>query len=213
VVRVLAAVLGLLAVGGGSPARLDGQAPALSVTRDDRVARVQSTGLLDDGRFVDLIRSGFPLRLHFRLELWRERSGWFDRYVTGVDWDAVVRHDPLAEEFILIRTGGGVTRYNTTEDLAAALAVPYRVTLEARGGEGSRFYLVARLDVTTLNDTDLEELTRWLKGDVTTAVSGRENFGQALAHGAQRALVRIAGLPTLTLQGRSDLFPGNPPSR
>ncbi len=183
------------------------QAPELAVTRDGPVARVQAAGLLDDGKFIDLMRSGFPLRLHFHLELWKERSGWFDRYITGVEWDAVARHDPLAEEFILIRTGGGVTRYSTTEDLAQALAVPYRVTLETRGA--GRFYLVARLDLTTLNDTDLEELTRWLKGDVTPAVSGRENFGQALAHGAQRALVRIAGLPTLTLEGRSDVFPGD----
>jgi hypothetical protein len=186
--------------------RFVAQEPGLHVTRDGPVARVQATGLLDDGQFVELMRSGFPLRLHFRLELWKDRSGWFDRYITGVDWDAVARDDPLAEEFVLIRTGGGVTRYNTTEDLAQALAVPYRVTLEARGG--GRFYLVARLDVTTLNDTDLEELTRWLRGDVTPAVSGRENLGQALAHGAQRALVRIAGLPTLTLEARSEVFPG-----
>lgn len=183
------------------------QTPALLVTRDGPVARVQAVGLLDDGKFVELMRSGFPLRLHFRLELWKDRSGWFDRYMTGVEWDAVARLDPLADEFVLIRTGGGVTRYNSTEDLAEALAVPYRVTLEARGS--GRFYVVARLDVTTLNDTDLEELTRWLKGDVTPAVSGRENLGQALAHGAQRALVRIAGLPTLTLEGRSELFPGD----
>jgi hypothetical protein len=187
------------------------QGPALAVTRDGPVARVQAAGLLDDGKFVDLMRSGFPLRLHFRLELWKERSGWFDRYITGFEWDAVARDDPLAEEFVLIRTGGSVTRYNTTEDLAQALAVPYRVTLETRGA--GRFYLVARLDVTTLNDTDLEELTRWLKGDVTPAVSGRENLGQALAHGAQRALVRIAGLPTLTLEGRSEVFPGDSTSR
>jgi hypothetical protein len=182
------------------------QDPSLYVTRDGPVARVQATGLLDDGKFVELMRSGFPLRLHYRLELWKDRSGWFDRYITGWDWDAVARDDPLAEEFVLIRTGGGVTRYNTTEDLAAALSVPYRLTLAAR--ESGRFYLVGRLDVTTLNDTDLEELTRWLRGDVTPAVSGRENLGQALAHGAQRALVRIAGLPTLTLVARSEVFPG-----
>ena len=199
---------GLLA---GAALRFAFQGPVLAVTRDGPVARVQATGLLDDGRFVNLMQSGFPLRLHFRLELWRDRSGWFDRYVTGVEWDAVARHDPLAEEFILIRTGGGVTRYNTTEDLAEALAVPYRVTLEARGG--GRYYLVSRLDVTTLNDTDLEELTRWLKGDVTPAVSGRENLGQALAHGAQRALVRIAGLPTLTLEARSAAFPADDATR
>ena len=206
--RPLLVVLCLVAA---AAPRLAPQTPALSVTRDERVARVQATGLLDDGRFADLMRSGFPLRLHFRLELWRERSGWFDRYLNGVEWDAVARHDPLAEEFILIRTGGGVTRYSTTADLAAALAVPYRVALEARGD--GRFYLVAHLDVTTLNDTDLEELTRWLKGDVTPAVSGRGNLGQALAHGAQRALVRIAGLPTVALEERTGTFAGDAANR
>lgn len=201
--RRVVVVPGLIAVAALQFAPQD---PSLHVMRDGPVARVQAVGLLDDGKFVELMRSGFPLRLHFRLELWKDRSGWFDRYITGWDWDAVARDDPLAEEIVLIRTGGGVTRYNTTEDLAAALSVPYRVSLAAPGS--GRFYLVARLDVTTLNDTDLEELTRWLRGDVTPAVSGRENLGQALAHGAQRALVRIAGLPTLTLEARSEVFPG-----
>lgn len=168
------------------------------------MARVQAHGLLTDGKFVDLMRSGFPLRLHYRLELWRDRSGWFDSYITGVEWDVVARHDPLADEFIVLGYGGSVKRYNTTEDLDVALDVPYRVTLDAHGG--GRFYLVAHLDVSTLNDTDLEELTRWLKGDVTPAVSGQEDLGAALAHGAQRALVRIAGLPTLRLEGRSQDF-------
>ena len=200
--------LAWLAAAGLAAAPLAAQEPALSVMHDVDVARVQATHLLDDGRFVDLMRSGFPLRLHFRLELWRVRSSWFDRYITGVEWDAVARHDPLAEEFILIRTGGRVTRYNTTEDLAAAIAVPYRVAIDPRGN--GRFYLVGRLEVTTLNDTDLEELTRWLRGDVTPAVSGRQSFGDALAHGAQRALVRISGLPTLTLEGRSENFAATP---
>ncbi len=202
-VRGLAAVLAALLA--ASP-RLAAQrtAPSLAVTRDGVVARVQAHGLLDDGRFIDLMRSGFPLRLHFRLELWHDRSGWFDRFLKGVEWDAVARLDPLADEYVLISYGGTVKRFATTAGLDSALDVPYRVPLEA--GESGRLYFVGHLDVTTLNDTDLEELTRWLKGDVTPAVSGQENLGQALAHGAQRALVRIAGLPTLSLEGRSDDF-------
>ena len=198
-----ATVAVLLWVGG---AALAAQEPALTVTRDAQTARVQATSLLADGRFVDLMRSGFNLRLHFRLELWRARSNWFDQFVGGVDWDAVARNDPLAEEFVLIRTGAGVKRFGTAADLAAALAIPYRVALEPKPGSSGRFYFVCRLEVTTLNDTDLEELTRWLRGDVTPAVSGKENFGQALAHGAQRALVRIAGLPNLNLEAKSETF-------
>jgi hypothetical protein len=149
------------------------------------------------------MRSGFPLRLHYRLELWKVRSGWFDQFLREVSWDAVARNDPLADDFVLIRQGGTVSRYATPEELSAALDIPYVVTLRPSNTSGGRYYFVARLEVTTLNDTDLEELSRWLSGDVGPVVSGEGNFGEALARGAQRVLVRLAGLPRQRLEARS----------
>jgi hypothetical protein len=184
------------------------QAPSLTVTLQSEVPRIQVTGLLADGKFAGLMRSGFPLRLHYRLELWRARANWFDQFVSEASWDAVARHDPIADDFVLIQTAGGVTRHAIADDLARALEIPYRVTLAPKGS--GRFYFHCRLEVTTLNDTDLEELTRWLKGDVSPAVSGQGSVGSALARGAQRMLVRIAGLPRLTLEGRSETFTGKP---
>jgi hypothetical protein len=180
------------------------QTPTLTVTLQSAVPRIQSTGLLSDGQFVALMRSGFPLRLHYRLELWKVRSSWFDQFVRDVPWDAVARHDPLADDFVLIRTGGSVTRYATPEALARALEIAYTVPLRPSGS--GRFYFLCRLEVTTLNDTDLEELSRWLRGDVGPAVSGEGNLGRALARGAQRVLVRIAGLPRQRLEARSPMF-------
>src|SRR3989454_10519419 len=92
----------------------------------------------------------------------------------------------------------------TPDDLERGLELPYRVNLKVKGS--GNFYFLCRLDVTTLNDTDLEELTRWLKGDVSPAVSGGGNLGGALARGPQRLLVRIAGLPRLTLEARFETF-------
>lgn len=188
---------GLLLASGTAAA----QSPTLTVTLQSNVPRVRSTGLLADGKFVGLMRSGFPLRLHYRLELWKVRSSWFDQFIREVSWDAVARNDPLADDFVLIRQGGAVSRYATPEELAAALDIPYVVTL--RPSEGGRYYFIARLEVTTLNDTDLQELSRWLSGDVGPAVSSGENFGDALARGAQRVLVRLAGLPRQQLEARS----------
>ncbi len=182
------------------------QSATLTVTVQNNTPRVRSTGLLADGRFVGLMRSGFPLRLHYRLELWRVRSSWFDQFVREASWDAVARNDPLADDFVLIRQGGAVTRYATAEELSAALDIPYTVTLRPAGSPGGRYYFVARLEVTTLNDTDLQELQRWLSGDVGPAVSGEGNLGQALARGAQRVLVRLAGLPRQRLEARSPTF-------
>jgi len=182
------------------------QSPTLTVTLgQDNVPRVRSTGLLADGKFVGLMRSGFPLRLHYRLELWRVRASWFDQFVREVTWDAVARNDPLADDFVLIRQGGVVSRFATPEELASALGIPYTVTLRPSSTSG-RYYFVVRLEVTTLNDTDLQELSRWLSGDVGPAVSGEGNIGEALARGAQRVLVRLAGLPRQRLEARSPTF-------
>ena len=98
------------------------QSPTLTVTVQNNAPRVRSTGLLADGKFVGLMRSGFPLRLHYRLELWRVRTSWFDQFVREVSWDAVARNDPLADDFVLIRQGGAVSRYATPDELSALLA-------------------------------------------------------------------------------------------
>jgi len=197
---VLPLALAAVALTGAAAA----QSPSLALTVEQSQPRVQVAGLLADGKFVGLMRSGFPLRLHYRLELWKVRSGWFDQFVSEVSWDALARHDPLADDFVLIRTGGGVTHHPNADALEKAIGLPYRITLSPQGN--GKFYFLCRLEVTTLNDSDLQELERWLKGDVSPAVSGSGSLGDALLRGAQRVLVRIAGLPRLNLEARSAEF-------
>lgn len=184
--------------------------PALSILVQDGVPRIQVTDLLRDGQFVSLMRAGLPLRLHYRLELWRSVSNWFDGHVREASWDAVAHYDPLADDFVLVRSGGATTRAATGDALGRGIALPYKVTLTATGA--GRYYYVCRLDVTTLNETDLQEIERWLKGEVAPAVQGGGDLGDAIVRGAQRVLVRIAGLPRLSLEARSEPFragPGN----
>ncbi len=204
------AILAFIIV-AAAPTRVAAQSPSLAITLAQQTPRIQTNALLADGRYVALMRSGFPLRLHYRLELWRVRSGWFDQFVSDATWDALARHDPLADDFVLIRTGGSVKRYANAEELAGALALPTYVTLAPKGP--GRFYFLCRVDLSTLNDSDLEELTRWLKGDVSPVASGQGSVGDALARGLQRVLVRIAGLPRLTLEARSTEFRSEGPPR
>jgi hypothetical protein len=188
----------------GAAASAAAQDASLTVILQNGVPRVQAVALLANGKFIALMRSGFPLRLHYRLELWRARAGWFDDHVTEASWDAVAHYDPLADDFVLLRSGGIAARYARVDALAQALQVPYKVTLSPKGA--GTFYYLCRLDVSTLNDTDLQEVEQWLKGEVTPAVSGRGDLTSAVVRGAQRLLVRIAGLPRLTLEARSEPF-------
>jgi hypothetical protein len=189
----------------GATASAAAQDASLTITLQNGVPRVQAEALLANGKFLGLMRSGFPLRLHYRLELWRTKSGWFDDHMSETAWDVVAHYDPLADDFVVVRTGGISTRYARLEALTQALQIPYKVTLAPKGGAGGYYYL-CRLEISTLNDTDLQEVQQWLKGDVSPAVTGHSDLTSAVVLGAQRMLVRIAGLPRLTLEARSETF-------
>ena len=89
-----------------------------------RAPIVQSRDLLTDDRWVSALRSGLPVRLHYRLEVWRSREGWFDNFERQTQWDVVVRHEPLLDQYSLltiIAGRGQERRYATLDALSAAL--------------------------------------------------------------------------------------------
>jgi len=205
----LAAVLLLL---GAAPplaaqVRLEARLAPDTGATGTRAPLVRVDGLLVDGRWTSALESGLPLRLHFRLQRWRVRGSWFDDPEQVVDWDVVVRRDPLREEYAVETTLGGrrsARRYPTTEALAAALGYSYLVRMAPR--ERGTYYYQVLLNVTTLSDSDLAELERFLRGDLGSAAAGEDGVGDALGRGARRLLLRIAGLPSLRLDARSGRF-------
>ena len=166
---------------------------------------VRAERLLRDGVFDGALRNGFPVRFHFTLELWRE-AALFDHLVRDAEWDAVVRLDPLTGEFDLIRSGGTVEHFTTIAAASRALATRFTVDLLPPAGTGTRYYYVATLDISSLSLAELEEVERWLKGDVGPAIKSRGNIADALANGARRLLIRFSGLPRRSLERRSPTF-------
>jgi Domain of unknown function (DUF4390) len=173
-----------------------------------RAPIVRSENLLGgDSRWLAALRSGLPVRLHYRVEVWRSREGWFDIFVRQAEWDVLVRHEPLLDQYTLLTFAGASRqerRYATLDALGAALAFAYQVNV--RPAEEGRYYYAASLQVSTLSDSDLDELERFLTGDLRREAKGGENLGDALGRGATRFLLRLAGLPSLRLEARSDRF-------
>jgi len=168
---------------------------------------VRSPDLLADNRWFTALRSGLPVRLHYRVEVWRSRDGWFDLFDRQTEWDLVLRHEPLLDQYTLLTvTGTGVQerRYATLDALTAALGFSYQINV--RPGQAGRYYYAASLEVSTLSDSDLDELERFLEGDLEGVAEGREGIGDALGRGATRMLLRLAGLPSLRLEARTGAF-------
>lgn len=168
---------------------------------------VQIHRLLGDARWLDMLRSGFPVRLHYRLEVWRSRGVWFDAFEREIEWNVVVRHEPLLDQYsvtTITPSGAREKRYAGLDPLAAALSVPYRIPVQPKGkGE---FYYTVTLQVTTLSDSDLDELEQFLRGELGPAAGSDRDFGDAVGRGVTRMLLKLSGLPSLRLEERSGKY-------
>ncbi len=191
------------------PVRLEIRLTA-PATGGSQVPIVQSRNLLSDDRWVSALRSGLPVRLHYRLEVWRSRDGWFDNFERQTQWDVVVRHEPLLDQYSLLTIVSGrgqERRYATLDALSAALEFSFQVNIQPT--ISGRYYYTATLEISTLSDSDLDELRRFIEGD-SGDPGDKEKVGDVLGRGATKLLLRIAGLPTLRLEARSNSFEVRP---
>lgn len=170
---------------------------------------VSATGMLTDSRVREALENGFPARLHFRVELWSTR-GWFNSLVGRTEWDVVVRRRPLEERYEVVRLHGDGRRemlgvFATLAEAEASVANPRRAEIAPQRRD-ERFYynLVAELEV--LSVSDLDELERWLRGELGPAVSGDRNPGTALTRGLRTLMVRLLGGERRRYEARTVTF-------
>ena len=201
-----AAIPGEARAQAGNSVRLEVRLTPDTAESGARAPVVRAENLLGDGRWLSTLRSGLPVRLHYRVEVWRSRNGWMDQLTRQVYWDVVLRHEPLLDEYTMLTIFGSRVqerRYATLDALTAALAFAYQINVSPTV-QGS-YYYSATLEVSTLSDDDLEELERFLEGDVGGG-QGEGGLGDALGRGATRFLLRLAGLPSLRLEDRTRRF-------
>ena len=170
--------------------------------------QVRAAGALADAQLLDLIRNGFPARLHFRTELWSE-DGFVNDLRGTHEWDVIVRYDALDRTYkvyqsIGARGGGLVAR---SAQFADAREVAERWTqvpiIPRRKG---RYYYTVVLDVETLSLSDLDELERWLRGELGPAVPNPVKAGNALTRGLRTLVARLLGGERTQYQARSGRF-------
>ncbi len=176
-----------------------GVAPVVSVTH-----------VLDDPQFQELMKNGFGVALHFRLELWRT-GGLFNELERTANWEVLVHYDPdpyQAAYGVIRRSGKTREDFGAMPSLDSAQAIlarPYHVALPA-GRAGVKYYYNVVLDVESLNASDLSELQRWLHGDLQPAVQGRANPLSALKNGVGRLLSRVLGGAKRNYEATSPTF-------
>ena len=173
--------------------------------------RVRAVGVLRDARLRDLLRNGFPTRLHFRTELW-STGGWLNDFEGATEWDVVVRYDPLDATYQVVRVVGdrvtSLGRYREMAQAQLAVERPYVPSIRIPR-QGRRYYYNARVEVEPMSVNDLDEVERWLRGELRPAVRGERNPGTALGRGVGQLLVRLIGGERRELEARSATFVAN----
>jgi hypothetical protein len=169
---------------------------------------IASSGLLADAAMRDLLANGFPARLHYRLERWAI-GRFFDDLKAAAEWDVIVKFDVLGKKYQLFRIINEkavmLGEFDRVEDVAAAAESPYRVTIDLPK-KGQRTYYNLLLDVETLSLSDLDEVERWLRGELKPAVRGQKNPGTAVTRGLRTLVVRLLGGEKRHYEARSGPF-------
>jgi hypothetical protein len=206
VARLLAAALvaATLLAGGVEPLHaqrrvtLDVAPPAAGAS----TPLVTTTNLFGDADMRDLVRSGFPASLRFRLELWRV-GGLFNDLEGQREWELIVQYDPSAQRYRVVqRQGGRIDDLGSFATLSTAQAVlerPTRILLVPER-EGSRYYYNLTLTIEALSVSDMDQLERWLRG-----VRGG-TAASALGNGMRTLMLRMLGGEKRVFDKRSVTF-------
>lgn len=198
----LALILLLLPGATGIGAQEESAPVALEVNEDGALS-VEVADLLRDGGLRRALHSGLPLRIRLQVALWRDR--FFDSEEGRAEWRATVVYDPLDFTYhVETSSGDGVVTVSTLASAGRALSRRFQVPLRPRPDR--RYYYIGTLEVETLSLSDLEELQRWLRGDLAPAVSGEEPVENAVGTGVRRLMVRVLGLPARRYRVRTPTF-------
>jgi len=174
----------------------------------EQAPTVSSAGLLTDAAMRDLLSNGFPARLHYRLERWKS-GRWFDDLQAASEWDVILKYDVLSKRYqaarVVNQKAQPLGEYATLEDAANAAEAPYQTTISLPK-KGQRGYYNLMLDVEMLSLSDLDEVERWLRGELKPAVRGERNPGTALTRGLRTVVVRLLGGEKRHYEARSGTF-------
>ena len=170
--------------------------------------QVRSVHIFADRDIREMMHSGFPARLHYRLELWGA-EGFFDNLKRQVEWDVIVRYNPLKRRYTATRIEGdrvtALGSFDSLDPIEEVLSHATQPALALPDGHDKYYYNLV-LDVQMLSVSDLDEVERWLKGDLGPAAHGEKNPATAIGQGAKTLITKLLGGQEKHYEARSKVF-------
>ena len=170
--------------------------PGMPHIRRGRVEAEVRVSDLFPPRVEESLDRGMPATLQVSAELWRHRSGWFDRLCGSFVGSVRIRYDVWSNTYLIEGVGQRARAVSTLDSVRLALSSPFELPLVERSrlpGDG-RFYVVSSATLKPLSVEDVQEGEGWLSGEV--ADKRRSPFGllTAIPRSLFDAVRNFAGL-------------------
>jgi hypothetical protein len=146
-------------------------------------------------RVAESLTRGMPATLQLHAELWRHRSGWFDRLESSYDAAVRIRYEVWNDQFRLERAGMKPVFVPSLDSLRAVLSRPLAVPVARleKLQVPHRYYVVATATLKPLSVEDAEEVEGWLSGEVEDKARARLGIVTALPRAVFDAVRNFAG--------------------
>jgi hypothetical protein len=150
-----------------------------------------------------------PAALAYTIELWRERSNWFDRLVSSRTYGYRLEFDHLRSLYRAVTPDGEILEISDRGELVEILCVQDSIvgarSTDLEPGKDYYFAITARLTPIDLNQ--LGEVEGWLSGEIRTGARRGGILGVPKA--VVGVLADLAGFGDRSIVVRSDVFRAN----
>lgn len=176
--------------------------PGSFAQSDTLIALFKLSGVFD---LDQTLGDGIPATVILVVDLWRERSGWWDSLIRSQAFSYRFRRNLWNGTYELWGFDRTKSEIRDREHLETILGRVHEVVLGTTEDfePGKRYYLTVKALVKPMNLDDLERIDAWLSGNVTgSGGGGLLGIPKSLA----RVVVDLSGLGDQSTVGKSRMF-------
>ncbi|MFQ5599105.1 MAG: DUF4390 domain-containing protein [Candidatus Krumholzibacteriia bacterium] len=165
-----------------------------------------------EGIYLEALQSGLPTTLDYTIEVWRDRSGWWDKLEDTYEREFRLFRDLLNDEYLVV-TPEETQQFAALDSLVEAVCLFHRHSEQgpqyfrrALFAPGKRYYVVITAHLAPLSVEDLNELDDWLQGTIRRRGDQTRGGISALSRTMGGLLMSMTGFGDKKVRGRTPKF-------
>ncbi len=181
--------------------------------------RCRGSSLIIDLRVKDLIsekilnglQRGMTVTVEYQIQLWRKRPGWIDKFISERLIRMKLTYDTWERKYVISKIENQERTVN--EEMlhhACSYLKNIEVTSTDRLDPGKKYFLAARVILHPLSVENIEEVRRWLAGEVRElnpkSITSSESPGKKAGKWFLSILLNLTGFGDKIVSGKSPLF-------